>query len=285
MLSRFYSHVHEFGVWDTTERLLCKMTHHFLRSGFRKRDIPSLAELAASASSVHMTPDGLISTLTCASADDLRRLRIEYEGYRSKLVQQYQDVALEYAPEFAIEEGSGFLLYALVRALRPSVVLETGVANGHSSMLVLGALTENGSGELHSVDVSENVGKLVIDRRRWNLHRLQASDLKRSFAKIVAQLPTIALMIHDSDHSCQWMRHELESVYPRMSPDGILACDDANICYGLMDFSAAHGVKPLLLMEKRKVFGVISLAAQSVLGRYPGGNGNLVEAPSFTAAH
>lgn len=115
-----------------------------LRSGFRKRDAPYLGELAATASSVHVTADGLISALSPISGDDLQLLRREYEGYRAALLERYKTIDLTYAAAFAIEEGSAFLMYALVRILRPSVVFETGVANGHSSALILNALAENG---------------------------------------------------------------------------------------------------------------------------------------------
>jgi predicted O-methyltransferase YrrM len=261
MPSRLYSHLQEYGVRDTAERVLCKLTHALLRSGFRKRDAPYLGELAAAASSVHLSADGLISALSASpiSSDDLAALRREYEDHREALLERYRTVTLTYDAAFAIEEGSAFLMYALVRLLRPSVVLETGVANGHSSALILNALGENGSGELHSIDVSHDVGNLVLDKRQWHVHLLDLSSLKKSFAAIVGQLPAIDLMIHDSDHSYQWMRYELETVFPRMSPRGILACDDANICYGLIDFCAAHNMKPVLLMEKRKVFGIMPL--------------------------
>lgn len=263
MPSRLYSHLREYGVRDTAERVLCKLTHALLRSGFRKRDAPYLGELAAAASSVHLSAEGLLSALSTSpiSSDDLLRFRHEYEGYRAALIGRYRSVMLTYDAAFAIEEGSAFLIYALVRLLRPSVVLETGVANGHSTALILNALGENGSGELHSIDVSNDVGNLVADKRQWHLHLLDLSKLKKSFAAIVAQLPAIDLMIHDSDHSYQWMRYELEAVFPRISSRGVLACDDINICYGMIDFCVAHNMKPLLLMEKRKVFGIVPLAS------------------------
>ena len=260
---RLYSHLREYGLLDTVERALCKLTHALLRPGFRKRDVPYLGELAAAAFSVHLSADGLISALSASqiSSADLVSLRREYEGYRAALMTTYRTVTLTYDAAFAIEEGSAFLMYAMVRFLRPSVVLETGVANGHSSVLILNALRENGCGELHSIDVSNDVGGLVVDKRQWHLHVLDVSSLKKSFAAIVAQLAPIDLMVHDSDHSYQWMRFELETVYPRMSPRGMVACDDANICYGMIDFCAAHRVKPLFLVEKCKVFGIVPFAS------------------------
>lgn len=44
-------------------------------------------------------------------------------------------------------------LYALIRVEEPELIVETGVANGFSSTVILAALDENGHGELISVDV------------------------------------------------------------------------------------------------------------------------------------
>lgn len=71
--------------------------------------------------------------------------------------------------------------YALCRALKPKVVLETGVAFGVTSSFIFKALETNGTGELHSVDLPPTtrgradrfVGKLVplSSRNRWHLYR------------------------------------------------------------------------------------------------------------------
>ena len=45
------------------------------------------------------------------------------------------------------------LLYGLVRALRPEVVVETGVATGVTSAYLLAALADNDAGELQSIDL------------------------------------------------------------------------------------------------------------------------------------
>ena len=45
------------------------------------------------------------------------------------------------------------LCYAVVRAMRPQVVVETGVCYGVTSSFTLGALEENGSGMLYSIDL------------------------------------------------------------------------------------------------------------------------------------
>ena len=44
-------------------------------------------------------------------------------------------------------------LYIIARILKPEIVIETGVFEGHSSLALLLALKENNKGHLHSIDV------------------------------------------------------------------------------------------------------------------------------------
>ncbi len=64
---------------------------------------------------------------------------------------------------FTSELPQGALLYLLVRAQRPSVVLETGVGPGYSTAWILAALDANGSGELHVAGSGSDRGPI---RRR-----------------------------------------------------------------------------------------------------------------------
>jgi predicted O-methyltransferase YrrM len=143
-------------------------------------------------------------------------------------------------------------------------VLETGVANGHSSLLILNALDRNaGPGELHSVDVSPKVGELIdsSERARWNLNLLPLATLKKSFQDILAAMPQIDIMLQDSDHSYRWIDFELDTALPKMSSSGLFLCDDADLSFALIDFCQAHALKPLLLVDTRKVFAVIPLGS------------------------
>ena len=70
--------------------------------------------------------------------------------------------------------------YAAVRALRPDLVVETGVASGVSSAYILLALERNAKGTLHSVEIGDTSylpankepGWIVPEwlRSRWRLH-------------------------------------------------------------------------------------------------------------------
>lgn len=103
--------------------------------------------------------------------EGLRPFRAEFAQLR-KL--QHESSALYGVADTNLAE----LEYVLVRAVRPAVVVETGVWRGLSSWTLLAALDANGSGELVSIDFPPldpaqqvEVGHLVPDelRGRWTL--------------------------------------------------------------------------------------------------------------------
>jgi len=163
------------------------------------------------------------------------------------------------APQFAPGPGSvypaeGALLYGLVRALQPTVAIETGTASGISTIYLLAALQRNGGGRLISIDlpfeagVGQELRPLIagtsIDledssplpqgkeagwavpeelRRRWELRLGNAREL---LPATLAEVGEIDLFFHDSLHSRDHMLFEFETAWPRLTPDGFLVADD-----------------------------------------------------------
>jgi hypothetical protein len=90
--------------------------------------------------------------------------------------------AIPHQGAFTRKNNSSLMLgrtcYALCRALKPQVVLETGVAFGVTSSFILKALAVNASGALHSIDLPPTtrggadrfVGALIplALRERWH---------------------------------------------------------------------------------------------------------------------
>jgi predicted O-methyltransferase YrrM len=171
-------------------------------------------------------------------------------------------------------------LYALVRTLRPGIVLETGVANGHSSFFILRALRANGCGELHSIDRSAQVGCLLSgdERSSWHLHVLHPQGLRKHFLQILDALPAIDLFLHDSDHSYFWQSFEMQAALKKLSAKGVLASDDCDGGYAFLDVCHQANLRPVFLVEARKVFGLAFLKRQA------GNNLNAEDAPSSSAA-
>lgn len=154
----------------------------------------------------------------------------EYETLLQDLDQRYRGIRTAYPTEWSVESETGRALYSLVRQRRPSFVVETGVANGHSTVLVLQALKINGHGRLLSVDVSANVGALLCDqeRDRWELSILPRRRRRYALSVLMAGMPEIDLFIHDSDHSYGWKALEYALAWPQLSRDGILFTDDVH---------------------------------------------------------
>ena len=125
------------------------------------------------------------------------------------------------------------LAYAAVRALRPAVVIETGVGYGVTSAVMLQAMAQNDSGVLHSIDLppfGENAAALVGSaiperlRERWHLHE---GTSRRLLRPLLRELGTIGLFLHDSRHTYRTMREELASATPYLTYPGVVLVDDA----------------------------------------------------------
>ena len=122
--------------------------------------------------------------------------------------------------------------YLMCRLLEPAVVVETGVAYGVSSAFILRALEENGRGVLHSVDLpplrrgSERFWGIAVDRAlegRWTLHRGSSA---RVLPRLLEELETVDLFVHDSLHTHRNMRREFEAIWPCLRTGGALIADD-----------------------------------------------------------
>lgn len=126
------------------------------------------------------------------------------------------------------------LQYVVIRALQPSVVVETGVANGVSSAYLLLALQKNGRGVLHSIEIGDArflppgkaAGWLVPEwlKPNWDL---RIGDSRQLLPSLLAELGTIDVFIHDSLHTYEHMLWEFRTAYPHIRPGGLLCSDDA----------------------------------------------------------
>jgi predicted O-methyltransferase YrrM len=124
--------------------------------------------------------------------------------------------------------------YAAVRALRPEIIVETGVASGVSSSYLLLALERNKKGTLHSVEIGDPSyrpagrvpGWIIPDRlrSRWQLH---IGDATTVLPVLFQKLGEVDMFIHDSLHTYEHMKFELELAYPHTRKGGLLLADDA----------------------------------------------------------
>jgi len=118
------------------------------------------------------------------------------------------------------------LLYFFVRYKRPRVVVETGVAAGFSSTVILSALAANGGGRLYSSDLpyfrlynpEQYIGYVVPDELKLNWSCLTKGD-RQNLPKILSMVDKIDLFHHDSDkmyHSRMWAMKQVAQSSARM---------------------------------------------------------------------
>jgi predicted O-methyltransferase YrrM len=159
----------------------------------------------------------------------------------------------------AADSGLGELAYAVTRAVRPDAVVETGVAMGLTSAYILAALSDNGRGELHSIDLppprmvaADLVGAAIPPalRGRWRYHWGSSGRLLSGVLRETAGGRRVFL--HDSDHSYRNMRWELETAWRALSPGDVLLCDDANFHTGFVDAVRGLAGEPRLAAQREK---------------------------------
>lgn len=138
-----------------------------------------------------------------------------------------------------------FELYALVRWLRPDHVIETGVSSGVSSAHFLLALRRNGRGRLHSIDLptpqrghrfgardspvalppGRESGWAVPAELRsaWDL-RIGASETV--LPRLVEEVGSVGLFLHDSLHTPSHLSFELAAVRPKLTSPAVVLADN-----------------------------------------------------------
>jgi hypothetical protein len=123
-------------------------------------------------------------------------------------------------------------IWCIVTHRRPAAVVETGVAHGLTSRVVLEALERNGCGRLWSIDLPavdsalhSEIGMAVPPdlRARWTYLRGTA---RQRLPGLLAEPGEIGLFIHDSLHTGRNQLFELESAWSAMPPGAVAMIDD-----------------------------------------------------------
>ena len=161
----------------------------------------------------------------------------------------------------SLQEGAS--LYAVIRQLKPDVIVETGVCNGFSTAILLSALDRNQKGRLYSIDFPEVAGNdydpgtfwegkggavippgetsgwVIPDqlRQRWELHLGKSQEI---LPVVLQDLESIDVFIHDSEHSYDCMTFEYTAAYSKLRENGVLISDDISWNSAFFDFAKLH---------------------------------------------
>jgi predicted O-methyltransferase YrrM len=256
ILTKFTRYRRAYGLRAALEHSIVKATARLFPAEFRFRDHPMLIDLLGQGLVLEMGSD--ILNQFKVPTDAVEQSWNEFREFQRELEGRGKTARLTHPMEFAVESQTSFLLYALVRHFRPSVIVETGVANGYSSFYLLNAIMINNIGQLHSVDITNQVGEVLSEKEKghWHLHILDENDPHLSFQNLLLELPPIDFFLHDSDHSYQWVISELGSVWKKLSAGAIISADDVDYSYGFLDFCKERQLQPIFLLDSRKIFGL-----------------------------
>ena len=138
------------------------------------------------------------------------------------------------------------VLYTIVRALKPKIIVETGVSNGISSRCILEALKRNNYGTLYSIDLpkesslalihpNKEIGWLVPNtlKKRW---KLILGDSKVLLPKVLSECKEVDIFLHDSYHTYEFMTFEFRTAWEYITNNSMLLSHDINVNKAFEDF-------------------------------------------------
>ena len=159
------------------------------------------------------------------------------------------------------------LLFAIVIGAKPKRIIETGVAYGWSSLVILSALSNNNiKGKLVSIDMpyplrnnEKYVGILVPKkedyRKNWVLIKLpDRSGIKRALNIFNNE---IDLCHYDSDKSWHGRAYAYPLLWNALRSGGIFISDDIQDNLFFKEFSESLNIKPIIIKSENKFIGVM----------------------------
>lgn len=140
--------------------------------------------------------------------------------------------------------------YAAVRALKPRLVVETGVAQGLGAVVLCSALLRNGAegapGRYLGTDIDRKAGYLLTDPYRA-VGTIAYGD---SIATLSALNVGIDIFINDSDHSADYELREYRTITPRLNAASLILGDNSHSTDSLYKFAMESGRQFLFFPEK-----------------------------------
>jgi predicted O-methyltransferase YrrM len=210
----------------------------------------------------HIIEGALNEAMAIPHANEVFSRRTYIQDYLKKLSDRY---GAHYVAGSINQDDAAFL-YWLVRQLKPTTVVQTGVCNGLSSAFLVLALVKNGSGgKLHAIDIppifdsndggwtlrgqvygqvipeGKSSGWMIPDPYRGRFE-LYSGDAKALLPKLVDKIDSIDLFYHDSNHTYDHMMFEFGEAKRKLAFGGLIVADDIAWNSAIWDFADQHVV-------------------------------------------
>lgn len=133
--------------------------------------------------------------------------------------------------------GRRIVWYAIARAIKPKVVIETGVDQGIGAVVLCAALARNAHdghpGRYYGTDINPNAG-FFLQGRYADFGSILYGD---SIKSLTAFDEAVDLFINDSDHSAEYEAAEYEVISSKLTANAIILGDNSHVTSKLAEFS------------------------------------------------
>jgi len=189
--------------------------------------------------------DRNLSDLTHLIASITNKSFQEIHGYMNELqndaaLRKHISSIFENDPEMrdaTVGFGRRYGWYAIIRAIKPKMVLETGVHQGVGAVLICRALILNSAegslGNYIGVDIDPKAGILLKDEYATKGEVIFSDAIQA----IDALTEKIDMFISDSDHDNTYELMEYEHIRNKLAPGAIILADNSHATRALADFS------------------------------------------------
>lgn len=151
-----------------------------------------------------------------------------------------------------MEPGRRLGWYALIRAVKPKVVLETGVHQGVGALAICLALEKNAAeglgGSYVGTDINPKAGGLIAEQG-FSFANVLIGDSIESINQLTEQ---VDIYISDSDHSAGYEFDELIAASNKLSTSAIVISDNAHATDVLEQWSISENRQFSFYAEKPK---------------------------------
>lgn len=136
--------------------------------------------------------------------------------------------------------------YAIIRAMRPGHVIETGTDKGLGSCAMAAALLRNGHGVLTTLDINPDSGYLITDQYADVTERVIGDSVQ----VLQRGATPVDLFLHDSLHTRAYETAEFEAVAPQLSRKAIVLSDNAHASDALPTWAEGTGRSFMFFSER-----------------------------------
>lgn len=174
----------------------------------------------------------------------------EDEELKKHIQNMTSNSELSFVADKEVRFGRRIGWYAFARALKPKVIIETGVDKGLGSCVLAAALKKNKEegypGKYYGTDINPEAGYLLSGIYS-DFGRILYGDSIQSLTNLEG---TIDLFINDSDHSANYEAKEYLTVANKLSKNAIILGDNSHCTDELLNFSLKTNRHFIFFQEK-----------------------------------